>query len=127
MSKMMMIKARCATPSPSPACDNISQLIPSDFRCEAVMSTGLTARMATTSMWIRMKKHRKPMIAQCERRRTEGIVGLTWGPVILIGMSARMAMMRMQMKMNQHRMPMMDQGRMLMPKGIGLESVKIRL
>jgi len=50
--------------------------------------------------------------------RTEGIVGLTWEPVMSTGMSVRMATM--------HRKPMMDQRRMWRTKGIVLESVKIR-
>jgi len=51
--------------------------------------------------------------------RTEGIVGVSWEPVMSKGMSARMATM--------HRKPMMDQRRMSRTKGIVLESVKIRL
>jgi len=59
--------------------------------------------------------------------RNEGIVGLTWEPVMSTGMSARMATMRMRMRRNKHRKPMMDQRRMWRTKGIVLESVKIRL
>jgi len=51
--------------------------------------------------------------------RTEGIVGLTWEPVMSMGMRARMATM--------HRKPMMNQRRMWTTKGIVLESVTIRL
>jgi len=43
------------------------------------------------------------------------------------GMRARMAMMGMRMRRKMHRKPMMDQSRMLGPKGIVLESVKIGL
>ena len=54
-------------------------------------------------MRIRRKKHRKVMMDQCGLWRTEGIVGLTWEPVISTGMSARMARMLMQMRRNKHR------------------------
>jgi len=59
--------------------------------------------------------------------RTEGIVGLTWEPVMLTGMSAKMVTMRMRMRRIKHHKPMMDQCRMWRTKGIVLESVKIRL
>jgi len=76
---------------------------------------------------MRRKKHRKPMMDQRRMWRTEGIVGLTWEPVMSTGMSARMATMWMRMRRNKHRKPMMDQRRMWRTKGIVLESVKIRL
>jgi hypothetical protein len=80
---------------------------------EAVMSTGMRARMAT--MWMRMwtKTHGKPMMDQRRMWRTEGIVRLTWEPVMSTGMSASMATMRMRMRRNQLHKPMMDQRRML--------------
>jgi len=59
--------------------------------------------------------------------RTEGIVGLTWEPVMSTGMSARMATMQTQLRRNMHCKPMMDQHRMWRSKGIVLESVKIDL
>jgi hypothetical protein len=71
--------------------------------------------------------YRKLMMDQCRMWRTEGIVGLTWEPVILMGMSAIMAMMWMRMRRNAHRKPMMDQCRMWRTEGIVLESVKIGL
>jgi hypothetical protein len=65
--------------------------------------------------------------------RTEGIVGLTWEPVMLMSMRARMARMAtmatmgMQIRRNQHRKPMMDQRRMWSDEGIVLDSVKVGL
>jgi IS5 family transposase len=59
--------------------------------------------------------------------RTEGIVGLTREPVMLMGMSAIMTMMWMRMRRNAHRKPMMDQCRMWRTEGIVLEGVKIGL
>jgi hypothetical protein len=62
--------------------------------------------------------------------RTEGILGLTWEPVMLMGMRARMARMArmgMQIRRNQHRKPMMDQRRMWSVEGIVLDSVKVGL
>jgi len=38
------------------------------------MSTGMSASMATMRMWMRMNKHRKLMMDQRRRWRTEGIV-----------------------------------------------------
>jgi len=76
---------------------------------------------------MRRKMHRQPMMDQHRMWRIEGIVGLTWEPVMSTGMSARMAMMRLQIRRNKHRKPMMDQRRMWKTKGIGLEGVRIRL
>ena len=59
------------------------------------------------------------MMDQRRMWRTEGIVGLSWEPVMSTGMSARMATM--------HRKPMMDQCGLWRTKRIVLESVKIRL
>ena len=75
----------------------------------------------------RRKKHRKPMMDQRRMCRTEGIVGLSWSPVMSTGMSARMATMWMWMRRNKHRKPMMDPHRMWRTKGTVLQSVKIRL
>jgi len=90
------------------------------------MSTGIRARMAMMRMRMRWKKHRKPMMDQHRMWTTEGIVGLTWEPVMSTGMCARMARMRMRMRRNRHRKPMMDQHRMWRTEGTLLESVKIR-
>jgi len=38
------------------------------------MSTGMTATMVMMQMWMRRKKHRRPMMDQCRIWRTEGIV-----------------------------------------------------
>jgi len=57
--------------------------------------------------------------------RTEGIVGLTWEPVMSKGMSARMVTMQMLMRWKMHCKPMMNQHRMWRTEGIVLESVKI--
>jgi len=94
---------------------------------KAVMSTGMSARMATTKMQMRMrrKKHRKPMMDQRIMLRTEGMVGLTCEPAMSTAMSARMAMMRIRMRSKKHRKPMMDQRRMWRTEGIVLESVMI--
>jgi len=78
-------------------------------------------------MQMRREKYRKPMIDQCRIWRTEGIVGLTWEPVMSTGMSASMVTMRMRMRRNQHHKPMMDHCRMCRTEGIVLESVKIGL
>jgi len=78
-------------------------------------------------MWMRRRKHRKPMMDQHRMWRTEVIVGLTCEPVMLTGLSVRMAMMRMWTRLNKHRKPMMDQCRMWRTKGIVLQSVKIGL
>jgi hypothetical protein len=91
------------------------------------MSTGMRARMATMRMWMERKKHRKPMMDQHRMWRTEGIIGLTWQPLMSTGISASMATMRMQMRRNKHRKPMRDQCRMWRTEGIVLESVKIGL
>jgi len=91
------------------------------------MSTGMRARMATIPIRMRKKKHLKPMMYQRRMWRNEGIVRLTWEPVMSTGMKPRMATMRMRMGRNNHRKPMMDQRRMWTTEGIVLESVKIGL
>jgi hypothetical protein len=78
-------------------------------------------------MQMRKKKHRNPMIDQSGMWRSEGIVRLTWEPVMSTGMSVSMATMRMLLKRHTHRKPMMDQRRMWSTEGIVLESVKIGL
>jgi hypothetical protein len=90
------------------------------------MSTGMRARMVMMWMQMRRKMHRKPMMNQCSMWRTEGIVGVTWAPVMSTGMRARMATMRMGMRRNTHRKSMMYQCRMWRTEGIVLEIVKIR-
>jgi hypothetical protein len=87
----------------------------------------MRARMATLQMMRRRKKHHKPMIDQCRMWRTEGIVGVSWKPVMSMGMSVSMATMRMWMRRNEYRKPMMDQRRLWRTEGIVLESVKIGL
>jgi hypothetical protein len=57
--------------------------------------------------------------------RTEGILILTWEPVMWMGVSVKMATMRMRMMRNKHPKPMMDQPRIWRTEGIVLESVKI--
>jgi len=59
--------------------------------------------------------------------RTEGIIGLTWKPVMARGMSASMVTMWMRIRSNKHRQLMMDQRSMYRTEGIVLESVKIGL
>ena len=83
--------------------------------------------MAT--MWKRMrrKKHRKPMMDQHRMWRTEGIVGLTWEPVMSTGMSVSMVTMQMLMRRNKHRNPIINQRRMWKTEGIVLECVNIGL
>jgi hypothetical protein len=76
---------------------------------------------------MRRQKHRKPMMDQRRMWRTEGIVGLTWEPVMSTGMRARMATIQMRKRRNKHSKPMMDQCRMWRTEGIALESVKIGL
>jgi len=44
------------------------------FTCEPVMSTGMSARMATMRIPMRRKNHPKPMMHQRRMWRTEGIV-----------------------------------------------------
>jgi len=83
------------------------------------------ARMATMRMRKSRKKHRKPMMEQCRMGRTDGIVGLTWEPVMSTGRRARMAMMRMRLSRKKHHKPMMDQRRIWRTEGIVLQSVTI--
>ena len=80
-------------------------------------------------MWMRMwrKKHRKPMMDQHRMWRTEGIVGLTWKPVMSTAMSASMATMRMQIRRTKYRKPMMGRRRMWRTESIVRESLKSRL
>jgi hypothetical protein len=78
-------------------------------------------------MRMNRKKHRKPMMDQRRMWRTQGILGLTWEPVMSTGMNASMATMRMRMRSNKHCKPMMDQRRMWLTEGIVLESVKTGL
>jgi hypothetical protein len=42
--------------------------------CEPLMSTGMSARMATMRMRMRRKNHRNPMMDQCRMWRTDGNV-----------------------------------------------------
>jgi hypothetical protein len=79
--------------------------------------------MATMRMRMRRKKHRKPMMDQRRMWSTQGILGLTWEPVMSTGMNVSMATMRMRMRSNKHLKPMMDQRRMWLTEGIVLESV----
>jgi len=74
---------------------------------------------------MRRKKHRKPMMYQCRMWRTEGIVGLTWEPVMSMDMIARMVTLRMRMRRMIHHKAMMHQRRMWRMECIVLESVKI--
>ena len=45
-----------------------------DLTWEPVMSTGMSARMATMGMPMRRKMHHKPMMDECRMWRTKGIV-----------------------------------------------------
>ena len=54
----------------------------------------------------------KPIMHQCRMLRIEGIVGLTWEPVISTGMRWSMATIQIRMRKNKHHKPMMDQRRM---------------
>jgi hypothetical protein len=76
---------------------------------------------------MRRKKHRKPMMGQRRMWRTEGMVGLSWEPVMSMGISVSMAPMRMLIRRNNHRTPMMDQRRMWRTESIVLDSGKIGL
>ena len=78
-------------------------------------------------MPMRRKEHRNPMMDQPRTWRTEGIVGLTWEPVMLTGMSVGMAKNPIPMGRNMHRKPIMDQRRMWTTEGTVLGSVKIGL
>jgi len=66
------------------------------------------------------------MMDQRRMRRTEGIVGFTWEPVMSTYMKARMATLRMRMTRKMHRKLMMHQRRMWRTEGIVIESSKIR-
>jgi len=44
---------------------------------EPEMSMGVSARMVMMRIWMRMKKHFKPMMDQCRMRTTHGIVLLS--------------------------------------------------
>ena len=79
--------------------------------------------MATMRVRMRRQRHLKPMMDQCRMWRTEGIVGLTWEPVMSTDMMARMGM---GMRRKKHRKAMMHQRRMWRTDSIVLESVKIR-
>jgi hypothetical protein len=59
--------------------------------------------------------------------RTEGIVHLTWAPVMSMGISVSLGPMRVRMRTNYHRKPIMDQPRMWRTEDIVLQSVKIGL
>jgi hypothetical protein len=59
--------------------------------------------------------------------RNEGIVSLTWEPVMSTRMSARMPTMQVVMRRNQHCEPMMYQHRMWRTEGEVQASVKIGL
>jgi len=72
---------------------------------------------------MRRQRHLKPMMDQRRMWRTEGIVGLTWEPVMSTDMMARMGM---GMTRKKHRKAMMHQRRMWRTDSIVLESVKIR-
>jgi len=66
----------------------------------------------------------KPIMHQCRMLRIEGIVGLTWEPVISTGMRWSMATIQIRMRKNKHHKPMMDQRRMWRTDGIlGVTSV----
>jgi len=127
ITKMKVMKAKCAMPTPPPAGDDGPWLNSRGLSWEPVMSTGVRARMAMIHMRMRKKQNRKPMMDQHRMRRPDGRVDSTWEPVISMGMSARMATMRMRMRRTKHRKPMMDQRTMWRTKRIVLESVKIRL
>jgi hypothetical protein len=83
--------------------------------------------MGTIQMRMSRTKHHKPLMDQLRMWRTEGIVGLTWGPVMSTGVSASMVMMRMRMRRNKYCKPILDPRRMWRTEGIVLESVKIGL
>jgi hypothetical protein len=87
----------------------------------------MRARMAITQMRMRRKKRWKPMMDQHRLWRPEGIVCLTWEPVMSTGMSVNMATMPMWMRRNKHLKPVMDQCRMWRTEGIVVESVMIGL
>jgi len=71
---MKMTKLMRAILSPPPAGDDGPQLHSRGSTWEPVMSTGMTATMVMMLMWMRRKKHRRPMMDQCRIWRTEGIV-----------------------------------------------------
>ena len=83
--------------------------------------------MATISIRMRRETHRKPIIDQHRMWRTEGILGLTWEPVMSTDMRARMATLWIGMRRNKHRKPLMDQRTMWRINGIVVESLKITL
>jgi hypothetical protein len=69
----------------------------------------MRARMTRIQMQMKRKKHRNPMVDQRRMCSTEGIVGLTWKPVMLTGVRARLVTMRMLIRRMKHHKPMMDQ------------------
>jgi hypothetical protein len=76
ITEMKVIKAPCGLPFLLAAGDDSLRLNSRCLTSEAVISTSLKARMATTLMWMQMtwKKHFKPMMDQRRMWRTEGIV-----------------------------------------------------
>ena len=62
------------------------------------MASGMRAWMGKMRMRMRRKKHCKPMTDQCRMWRAEGIVGLTWEPVMSAGVRAWMAKIWMRMR-----------------------------
>ena len=97
------------------------------------MSMGMRERMAKMRMWMRSKKPRQLMMDQRRMWNTDGIVVLTWEPVmstsisgrVSTSISAQMLTMWMRRRRNKHCKPMMDHRRMWRTEGIVRESVKI--
>ena len=81
--------------------------------------------MATTRMRMSRKKHCKPMIDQRRMLRTEGILSLTWEPLMSTNIMARVGMLRMWMRRKMQSKSMMHRCRMWRTEGIVLERVKI--
>jgi len=82
--------------------------------------------MGKTCMRMRRNKHRKLMMDPHRMSSPEGVIGLTWEPVMSTYMIARMVTLRIRMCRKMHRKQMMNQRRMWRTEGIVLESVKIR-
>jgi len=127
ITKMKVMKATSAMPSPPQASYDIPQLNSRGLTSEPVMSKSVRVRMATMLILMRRRKHHKQMMHQHRMWRTAHIVGLSGEQVTSTGMSGSMATMRMRMRRNEHRKPIIDQRRMLRTSGILLDSVKIRL
>jgi hypothetical protein len=123
ITKLQVTTATSEMPSPRPAGNDLQSLSSIGLTWEAVMSTGIRARMVTIRMLMWKKIHHKLFMDHRIMWTTDSIVGLAWEPVRSMGMMARLA--TMLMKWMKHCKQTRDQRRMWRTEGIVLESGKI--